>query len=89
MVIDEAYQEYIADPKLSSALQFLPHYPNLIVTRTFSKAYALAGSRVGYALSAPEVAAVLERLRESFNVNGLALAAAEAALADQEHVARA
>ena len=61
----------------------------MIVTRTFSKAYALAGLRVGYAVSAPEVAAVLERLRESFNVNGLALAAATAALADQAHVARA
>ncbi len=76
-------------PGLSGALQFLARYPNLVVTRTFSKAYALAGLRVGYAISAAQVAAVLERLRESFNVNGLALAAAEAALADQAHVARA
>jgi histidinol-phosphate aminotransferase len=89
VVIDEAYQEYVVDPKLSSALRFLSQHPNVIVTRTFSKAYALAGSRVGYAISAPQVAAVLERLRESFNVNGLALAATTAALADQEHVARA
>jgi histidinol-phosphate aminotransferase len=89
IVVDEAYQEYVDAPGLSSALKFLPHRPNLIVTRTFSKAYALAGLRVGYAVSAPEVAAVLERLRESFNVNGLALAAAEAALGDQAHVARA
>jgi histidinol-phosphate aminotransferase len=89
VVVDEAYHEYVSAPGLTSALQFLPRHPNLIVTRTFSKAYALAGMRVGYALSAPEVAAVLERLRESFNVNGLALAAAEAALADQAHVARA
>jgi histidinol-phosphate aminotransferase len=89
VVIDEAYQEFVADPKLSSALRLLSRHPNLIVTRTFSKAYALAGLRVGYAISAPQVAGVLERLRESFNVNGLALAAAEAALADQTHVARA
>jgi histidinol-phosphate aminotransferase len=89
VVIDEAYQEFVADPKLTSALRLLAGHPNLILTRTFSKAYALAGSRVGYAISSAQVAAVLERLRESFNVNGLALAAAEAALADQAHVARA
>ena len=89
VVVDEAYHEYVEAPGLSGALQFLPRFPNLIVTRTFSKAYALAGLRVGYAISAPEVAAVLERLRESFNVNGLALAAAEAGLGDQAHVARA
>jgi len=89
VVADEAYHEYVDAPGLSGALQFLPQFPNLVVTRTFSKAYALAGLRVGYAISAPEVATVLERLRESFNVNGLALAAAEAALGDQAHVARA
>jgi histidinol-phosphate aminotransferase len=89
VVVDEAYQEFVADPKLSSALRLVSSYPNLIVTRTFSKAYALAGLRVGFAVSAAQVAAILERLRESFNVNGLALASAEAALADQAHVARA
>ncbi|MDR3389848.1 MAG: histidinol-phosphate transaminase [Rudaea sp.] len=89
VVIDEAYHEYVTLAGVSSAVRHLRQYPNLIVTRTFSKAYALAGLRVGYAVSAAEVAGVLERLRESFNVNGLALAAAEAALADREHVARA
>jgi histidinol-phosphate aminotransferase len=89
VVVDEAYHEFVDAPGLTGALQFLPRFPNLVVTRTFSKAHALAGLRVGYAISAPEVAAVLERLRESFNVNGLALAAAEAALGDQAHVARA
>jgi len=88
IVVDEAYQEYVDAPDASSALQFLPRHPNLIVTRTFSKAYALAGLRVGYAVSAPEVGVVLERLRESFNVNGLALAAAQVALGDQTHIAR-
>lgn len=89
VVVDEAYHEFVDDPELTSALRFLPGHPNLIVTRTFSKAYALAGLRVGYAVSSPHVAAVLERLRESFNVNILALAAATAALGDQDHVARA
>ncbi len=88
VVVDEAYHEYVGAAGLTSALPFLPQHPNLIVTRTFSKAYALAGLRIGYAVSAPAVAAILERLRESFNVNGLALAAAEAALGDQAHVAR-
>jgi histidinol-phosphate aminotransferase len=88
VVVDEAYHEYVTAAGLTSALPYLSRHPNLIVTRTFSKAYALAGLRIGYCVSAAEVAAVLERLRESFNVNGLALAAAEAALADQAHVAR-
>jgi histidinol-phosphate aminotransferase len=88
VVVDEAYCEFVTAAGLTSALKFLSRYPNLIVTRTFSKAYALAGLRVGYAISAPEVAAVFERLRESFNVNSLALAAAEAALGDQAHATR-
>jgi histidinol-phosphate aminotransferase len=88
IVVDEAYREYVTAPHSSSALRLLARHPNLIVTRTFSKAYALAGLRIGYALSAPEVAAVLERLRESFNGNHLGLAAAEAALGDDAHVAR-
>lgn len=86
VVVDEAYHEFVDAPGLSSALQFLPRYPNLIVARTFSKAYGLAGLRIGYVVSSPEVIEVLERLRESFNVNLIALAAAEASLADQEHM---
>lgn len=89
VVVDEAYHEFVDDPALTSALRLLPRHPNLIVTRTFSKAYALAGLRVGYSVSSPGVTNVLERLRESFNVNALALAAATAALGDQAHVARA
>jgi len=88
VVVDEAYAEFVTALGLTSALQFLPRHPNLVITRTFSKAYALAGLRVGYAISAPEVASVFERLRESFNVNSLALAAAEAALGDQTHIAK-
>jgi histidinol-phosphate aminotransferase len=89
VVVDEAYHEYVTAPGLTTALPFLARHPNLVVTRTFSKAYALAGLRIGYAISAPEVAAVLERLRESFNANGLALVAAEAALGDQVCVEQA
>jgi len=87
-VVDEAYYEYIDAPGLSGALRFLAKHPNLVITRTFSKGYGLAGLRVGYAISSADVAAVLERLRESFNVNALALAAAEAALGDPAHIER-
>lgn len=87
VVVDEAYHEFVTVPELSSALRFVPQFPNLIVTRTFSKAYALAGLRIGYARSSAAVAGVLECLRESFNVNVFALAAAQAALADQARVA--
>ena len=89
VVIDEAYHEYVTASGLSTALRHLQHFPNVIVTRTFSKAYALAGLRIGYAVGSLSVIAVLERLRESFNVNNLALAAAHAALGDQTHVVRA
>ena len=83
-VIDEAYFEY-ADPENQfTALQWLDDFPNLVVTRTFSKAYGLAGLRVGYSISHPDVANVLNRIRQPFNVNSLALAAAEAALDDDD-----
>jgi histidinol-phosphate aminotransferase len=88
VVVDEAYHEYVDAPGLSTALRFADEYPNLVVTRTFSKAYGLAGLRVGYLVAHESVVAVLERLRESFNVNAVALAGAEAALADRGHLAR-
>jgi histidinol-phosphate aminotransferase len=88
VVVDEAYHEYVDDPALTSALRFADAHPNLVVTRTFSKAHGLAGLRVGYLVADASVVAVLERLRESFNVNHLALVAAEAALADDAHLAR-
>jgi histidinol-phosphate aminotransferase len=87
VVADEAYAEYVDAPGVSSALRLAERHPNLIVTRTFSKAYALAGLRVGYLIAHPSVVAVVERLRESFNVNNVALAAAEAALGDAAHLA--
>lgn len=87
VVVDEAYQEYQPDAAARSALRLLPRHRNLLVTRTFSKAYGLAGLRVGWAAGDPATIAVLERLRESFNVNALAQAAAAAALDDAGHVA--
>ncbi len=86
VVVDEAYQECQPDADGSSALRLLDRHRNLLVTRTFSKAYALAGLRVGYAIGDAQAIAVLERLRESFNVSNVALAAAEAALADEAHL---
>ncbi len=86
VVLDEAYVEYGDDG--NDSLNWLTRYSNLIITRTFSKAYGLAGLRVGYGLSHPEVADVLNRIRQPFNVNSIALAAAEAALADQDYITR-
>jgi histidinol-phosphate aminotransferase len=87
VVMDEAYAEMAsAEADAATALPWLAAYPNLVLTRTFSKAYGLAGLRVGYLIGAPGLVAVMERLRESFNVNGPALAACEAALGDQAHL---
>jgi len=87
-VVDEAYAEYVADADYPDASQWLAEFPNLIVTRTFSKAYGLAALRVGYGLSHPDVADLLNRVRQPFNVDSFAQAAALAALADTEHLQR-
>ena len=87
-VVDEAYTEYAESDELGDASTWLERFPNLVVTRTFSKAYGLAGLRVGYALSNPGVADLLNRVRPAFNVNSLALVAARAALADQDFIQR-
>lgn len=86
VVLDEAYWEYL-DPALRGDVRgWLDQYPNLVVTHTFSKTYGLASLRAGYALSSPEVADLMNRVRQPFNNNSLALLAAEVALSDQEHV---
>ena len=87
-VIDEAYFEYSRDADCADASEWLRELPNLVVARTFSKAHGLAGLRVGYALSQPQVAEILNRLRQPFNVSSMALAAAVAALGDPDHVSR-
>lgn len=89
VVVDEAYHEYAAPMGVPDASQWLARYPNLVVTRTFSKAFGLAGIRVGYALSSPRVADIINRIRQPFNVNSLALAGARAALTDTAFIDRA
>ena len=88
VVLDEAYIEYAEGDELPDGLKHLARYDNLLVSRTFSKAYGLASLRVGYALSSAQIADVLNRVRQPFNVNSLALAAACAALDDADYLAQ-
>jgi histidinol-phosphate aminotransferase len=86
VVLDEAYNEYLPDDLRPDSMGWLKRYPNLVVTRTFSKVYGLAGLRVGYAVAAAGVADLMNRVRQPFNVNSVALAAATAALGDTDFV---
>jgi histidinol-phosphate aminotransferase len=85
-VLDEAYFEFTPEAEDNKSIDWLKTFPNLIILRTFSKAYGLAGLRVGYGLSSPEIADILNRVRQPFNNNALALAAAEAALGDLDYL---
>jgi histidinol-phosphate aminotransferase len=85
-VLDEAYFEFVSQLETVNSIDWLKKFPNLIITRTFSKAYGLAGLRMGYGLSSPEIADILNRVRQPFNNNSLALVAAQAALNDDEHL---
>lgn len=86
VVLDEAYIEYAEPGELPDGMGFLANHANLIVSRTFSKAYGLAALRIGYAISSPMIADVLNRIRQPFNVNSLGLVAAVAALEDDEYL---
>lgn len=86
VVLDEAYIEYAEPGELPDGMDFLAKHANLIVSRTFSKAYGLAALRIGYAISSPMIADVLNRIRQPFNVNSLGLVAAVAALEDDEYL---
>ncbi|MEO1766134.1 histidinol-phosphate transaminase [Thiobacter aerophilum] len=88
VVLDEAYYEYLPAEVAPPSTTWLARFPNLMLTRTFSKAYGLAGLRVGYALCHPDVADMLNRVRQPFNVSTVAQAAAQAALGDSEHLTR-
>ncbi len=88
VVLDEAYGEYIKDNSFPDGLNLLDRYPNLIISRTFSKAWGLASMRVGYAVSNSVIADVLNRVRQPFNVNLLALVGAAAVLNDKEYLDR-
>lgn len=86
VVLDEAYNEYLPPEQRVDSVRWIASHPNLVVTRTFSKIYGLAGLRVGYAVASPVVADLMNRVRQPFNVNSLALAAACAAIDDDEFV---
>jgi histidinol-phosphate aminotransferase len=88
VVIDEAYREYVDPDAVPDAFQLLGDRPNVAVTRTFSKAYALAGLRVGYCVAAPDVVTAVRKCQVPFSVSGLAQAAAIAALGEGEEVSR-
>ena len=87
VVLDEAYNEYIPPTDRVDTAAWIKDFPNLVVCRTFSKIYGLAGLRVGYSLASAEVADLMNRVRQPFNVNNLAIAAAVAALDDDQFVA--
>ncbi len=89
VVFDQAYQEYVSRADYPDTLRYVRDGRNVIILRTFSKAYALAGLRVGYAIARPDLVDAMNRVREPFNVNSVAQAAAVAALQDQEHLQRA
>ena len=82
---DEAYFEFVQARDYPDTIALMKKYPNVITTRTFSKIYGLAGLRIGYGVASPEIIDILNRLREPFNVNSLAQAAAVAVLADEAH----
>jgi len=86
VVVDEAYIEFVRKEEVYNSLASPLSDRRVISLRTFSKAYGLAGFRVGYGIMAAEVAAILHRIRQPFNVNALAQAAATAALDDAEHL---
>lgn len=86
VVVDEAYWDYVTEPDYPNCIEWLDRFDNLIVTRTFSKAYGLAGLRIGYGVSSPGIADLLNRVRQPFNASSPAQVAALAALQDEEHI---
>jgi histidinol-phosphate aminotransferase len=87
--LDEAYVDFVADSSYVSGLELMAEFPNVVVIRTFSKIYGLAGMRVGYAIAKPEITQLIQRVRPLFNVNTLAQFGAMAALEDSEFVTMA
>jgi histidinol-phosphate aminotransferase len=88
VVLDEAYNEYLEPSLWVDAVAWVKRFPNLVLSRTFSKAYGLAGLRVGYGVAQPALTDLMNRVRQPFNVNSMAQAAAVAALADQPFLQR-
>jgi histidinol-phosphate aminotransferase len=88
VVLDEAYNEYLPSSIRADSISWLKRFPNLLITRTFSKAYGMAGVRVGFGLAHEEVSSLMNRVRQPFNVNSIGLIGAVAALEDVEFVKR-
>ncbi|GJL75063.1 histidinol-phosphate transaminase [Nitrosomonas sp.] len=88
VVLDQAYNEYLPAANQADSISWLNQFPNLVITRTFSKVYGLAGVRVGFGLAHPEVANLMNRVRQPFNVSSIGLVGALAALQDSEFVQR-
>ena len=88
VVLDEAYDEYLPAEHKSQAISWLNEFDNLLISRTFSKAYGLAGLRIGFGLCHAQIADMMNRVRQPFNVNSVAQAAAVASLADDDFVER-
>ena len=88
VVVDEAYFEYVDNEDYPNCVEWYTRYPNLVVTRTFSKIFGLASLRIGFSVASEEITDLLNRIRQPFNVNTLAQVAALAALEDVEHVGR-
>jgi histidinol-phosphate aminotransferase len=86
VVVDEAYYEYVTDPDYADSMKYLRSDKNILILRTFSKIYGLAGLRLGYGIAKKDILAAMNRLRAPFNTNSLAQKAAVAALRDKEHV---
>ncbi|RXT13918.1 histidinol-phosphate transaminase [Ammoniphilus sp. CFH 90114] len=86
VVLDEAYYEYVTDASYPESLKLLPQYSNVLILRTFSKIYGLAGLRIGYGVASPDIVDKLNRVREPFNTSSIAQVAAIAAMKDQEFV---
>ncbi len=86
VVLDEAYYEYVPEAQRAPSIEWVQRYPNLVVSRTFSKAYGLAGLRAGFMVTHPSLADLMNRVRQPFNMNSLSLRAAEVALDDTEYL---
>ena len=86
VVLDEAYAEYVTDPNYPKSLELINDYPNLLITRTFSKIYGLAALRIGYGMAQEQIIEGLQKVRQPFNVNSLALECASKALKNQSFV---
>lgn len=89
VLVDEAYVDFVDADDYPNSIEYFDTFPNMIVTRTFSKAFGISGIRLGYAITTTEIAGYLNRIREPFNTNSLAQAAGIAALGDEEYLARA